>query len=330
MTKIFNPDERKETDFALKPFIVRRLADVVRNALTVVADYVLGLDLNHWRPGLDLKSAKQQGIRFIITKATQGDYFFDQTYEPYRDESKAKGLVFGAFHYWDARINPEKQAQYFFDHVGDDIDLLPALDVEKYGNEGVLSQSAAEQHILDTLLEIERLFKRNAMLYTNRDSWTVLTGNSSIISKFALWVASWRDSAPVLPIGASEWVFWQFTNKFAIPGAPHAGYDGNRYHGNEAEFEAYVRSLSGDPPQPVDCCDELKAEIARLESEYKSEISRLEAEVNVNKLEIHNLQESDVETDIRLAQLEINGADRETRLSVVESIIQSIKDALCN
>ena len=321
----FNPDKRIEADFESKSSIVKRLVAFVSG---VVDDYVLGLDLNHWRPGLDLKSAKQQGIRFIITKATQGDYFYDSEYEHYRDESKAKSLVFGAYHYWDARISPLKQAAWFFEHVGEDIQLLPILDVEKYGNEGVLSTSAAGQHIHDTLLEIERLFKRNAMLYTNRDSWTVLTGNSSIISKFALWVASWTTAtSPALPYGASEWVFWQFTNKFAIPGAPHSGYDGNRFHGNEAEFEAYVRSLSGDPPPPVDCCDELREEIARIESEYKSEIERLETEVNTNKVEIYNLQQSDIEIQ---ANLETQGADFNNRLSSVEALIQSAKDVLCN
>ena len=245
----FNPASRLEDDFTPpQRSVIRRVVSAVFNA---VADYVLGLDVNHWRPNLNVKTAKQSGIRFLIAKATQGNYFFDPTYEPYRDESKAKSITFGAYHYWDARIDPIDQAKYFFDHVGDDIDLLPIFDVEKYGNEGVLSQSSATQHIHDTLLEIERLFERDAMIYTNRDSWTVLTGNSSIITEFALWVASWRDDAPVLPIGATKWVFWQFTNQFSIPNDP-AKYDANRFHGNEAEFEAYVQSLSGVPP--TDCC----------------------------------------------------------------------------
>ena len=321
----FNSDDRKNVDFApSQPSFIKRLVSAVFNA---VDDYVLGLDVNHWRPNLNVKTAKQQLIRFIITKATQGNYLFDTSYEHYRDESKARGLPFGAFHYWDAKIDPVSQAKYFFDHVGDDIDLLPILDVEKYGNKGVLSQSAAAQHIHDTLLEIERLFERDAMIYTNRDSWTVLTGDSPIIAEFALWVASWTTaSSPVLPIGAIGWVFWQFTNQFSIPN-DSAKYDANRFHGNEAEFEVYVRSLSGLPP--VDCCEEMKAELARIESEYKSEIARLEVEVNVNKVEIHNLQQSDVETEVRLAQVELQGADRETRLSGVESFIQSITDAVC-
>ena len=243
---------------------ISRPSALIASVRLAIIDYCLGLDLNHWRPNLDLKAAKQEGIRFIITKATGGDNFEDSWYIPYRDESKAKGLPFGAYHYWRTNADPHVQAKWFFDHVGDDIDLLPVLDVEKYNNQGNLPQAVAAQHIHDTLLEIERLFERQAMIYTNRDSWQVLTGNSPIIAAFPLWVASWTTAAsPYLPIGASEWVFWQYTNQFSIPGAPHSGYDANRYNGNESQFEEYVKSLNGQPP-PTHEHPVLEAEIENL------------------------------------------------------------------
>jgi GH25 family lysozyme M1 (1,4-beta-N-acetylmuramidase) len=252
-----NPqDFETTTSFPLSAIASVRLA---------IADYCLGLDLSHHRPNLDLRAAKQQKIRFIITKATQGDYRFDEWYEPYRDQSKAKSLPFGAFHYWDAAINPLKQAKYFFDHVGDDPDLLPIWDIEKYGNQGVLPPATAAQQIHDGLQETEQLFGREAMIYTNRDSWQVLTANSPIIAAFPLWVASWTTAAsPYLPIGALEWVYWQYTSRFSIPGAPHAGYDANRYNGNEGQFEEYVRSLNGQQPPQEHDHPLLKAEIENL------------------------------------------------------------------
>ena len=216
-------DPRDPKDFETP---ISRPSRIIASIRLAIADYCIGLDLNHWRPNLDLKAAKQQGIRFIITKATGGDDFEDDWYEHYRDESKAKGLPFGAYHYWRANADPHVQAKWFFDHIGDDniitvndLDLLPVLDVEKYNNQGKLPQAVAAQHIHDTLLEIERLFGRQAMIYTNRDSWTVLTANSPIIAAFTLWVASWTTLAnPVLPIGASEWVFWQYTNNYRVEG----------------------------------------------------------------------------------------------------------------
>ena len=88
----FNSDYRKPRDFADSRNVIVR---VFSSALAIFLDFVEGLDLNRYRPGVDIKTAKQQGIRFIITKATQGTTIYDPEYENYRDESKAKGLPFG-------------------------------------------------------------------------------------------------------------------------------------------------------------------------------------------------------------------------------------------
>jgi lysozyme len=287
----FNPNNRPIEDFSDSRSIVVRAFHYV---LAAFLDLVEGLDLNRYRPGVDIRVAKQQGIRFIITKATQGTTIFDPEYEYYRDEAKSKGLPFGAYCYWQANTDPIKQAQYFFDHVGDDIDLLPILDVEKYGNQNVLSQANAAQHIYDTLLEIERLFGRPAMIYTNRDSWQVLTGNSSIIKLFALWVASWTTAiSPWLPIGAEDWVFWQYTNNYRVEGYSK-GIDGNLFNGNEGEFENYVASLKGDtPPSEHD-----HAEILRRLDDIDSELVIIKS---------------------RIAQGNLNDIDHENRLKLLES-----------
>ncbi len=303
----FNPDLRKPEDFAdPRNFAVRAFYSV----LAVFLDLVEGLDLNRYRPGVDIKTAKQQGIRFIITKATQGTTIYDPEYENYRDESKAKGLPFGAYCYWDARTDPIEQAQYFFDHVGDDIDLPPTLDVEKYGNQGVLSQSAAAQHIHETWLDSERLFERAAMIYTNRDSWQVLTGNSSIIKRFALWVASWTTaSTPALPIGAITWVIWQYTNNYRVEGYSK-GIDGNRYNGNDGEFEEYVASLNGDVPLPDSCCDEIKSELIVIKSRLaQGELDNLDHEA-------------------RLVLSEVGETALDERLRIIETKLGQVSDIL--
>ena len=310
----FNPDLRKPEDFADSRNIVVR---VLSSALALFLDLVEGLDLNRYRPGVDIKTAKQQGIRFIITKATQGTTIYDPEYENYRDEAKAKGLPFGAYCYWQAGVDPIAQAQYFFDHVGNDIDLLPILGVEKYGNQGVLSQSAAAQHIHDTLLEIERLFERAAMIYTNRDSWQVLTGNSPIIKEFALWAASWTTSStPVLPIGAVTWVIWQYTNNYRVEGYSK-GIDGNRFNGNEGEFEEYVASLNGDEPQPEHDHAEILERLDRLDSELVIVKSRLA------QGELDNLDH-----DARLILLEVGETALDERLRIIETKLGQISDIL--
>ena len=265
MTKIFNPDDRNALDF-VQPKSNTLQVLWARIYLAVFDDFVEGLDLNHWRPNADLKAAKQNGIRFLFTKCTQGDYFLDDWYQPYLDQSKSLGLKFSGYHYWDAKISPIKQAKFYCDHAGVH-DLLDVIDFEKYGgNEGVLSHDAAAQSLHDTAEEIRQIRGRDVMLYTNYNSWQILTGNSPIISTFLLWVASWTydySTNPTLPVGATEWVFHQWTNKYRIPGST-TNYDGNRFNGNEAAFAAYLKSINGDPPGD-DCCEELLARIEAIE-----------------------------------------------------------------
>lgn len=257
MGEYFDPSNRDPEEIGSSGVnLPGRLIASVRLA---IADYAIGLDLNRYRQGVDIKVAKQNGIRFIICKATQGTTppHPDQipTYEDYRDQAKLRNLPFGGYHYWDARSNPIDQAKHFYDiSGGGQLDLLPKLDCEKYGNQGVLSQADAAQSIHDTAQEIEQLFAPDyapgmveCEIYTNVDSWHVLTGNSPIISTYPLWVASWTTGAsPSLPNGAEDWLDWQYTNQYQLPGYPK-GLDANRFHGNEGAFEKYVESLHEIP-----------------------------------------------------------------------------------
>ncbi|KON33813.1 hypothetical protein AC477_01100 [miscellaneous Crenarchaeota group-1 archaeon SG8-32-1] len=306
--------------------VIGTLLDAVRRTYSaLVLDYAEGLDLNQWRPGLNIKSAKQQGMRFIFTKATEGTHFYDPTYEDYRDQTKAVYLPFGAFHYLRLNADPYEQAKWFYDHVGDDIDLLPILDVEKYNNQGIMSQAEAAVHILATLEAIRELFGRDVMIYTNRDSWTVLTGNASFIADFPLWVANWTNaSQPTLPIGATDWVFWQYTNSYSIEGAPHAGYDANRFHGNEGAFEDYVKSLNGEP-SPCECCEELRQRIEILELE----IEKLENSVDKNASEIFALKER--VTEVEVSDKEQNEKLKEylERLKKLEARDAAVAEVYC-
>lgn len=304
----FNPSLRDLGDFG--PSDINSLRILFSNIKLALTDFALGLDLNRYRQGVDIKVAKQNGIRFIICKATQGTSppHPDQipTYEDYRDQSKLRNLPFGAFHYWSAHSDPIEQAKHFYDIAGGgQLDLLPKLDCEKYGNEGVLSQSDAAQSIHDTAQEIERLFASDyapgmveCEIYTNRDSWSVLTGNSPIISAFPLWVASWKVGDPTLPIGAEDWLDWQYTNQYQLPGYSR-GLDANRFHGNEGALEKHVESLHEIPSGGHDHPD-LQAQIDAIEL------------VNVDR-------------DLKIAGLHQHGLDVNEILKTQEGRIKSLE-----
>lgn len=289
----FTPDLRDSRDFITEASPVRAL---LARPVIALADYVIILDLNRYRQGVSIRTAKQQGVRGIICKTTQGiaPPHPDQipTYEHYRDETKARGLSFGGYHYWDASKDPIAQAQHFYDVAGGQLDFLPGFDVEKYGNENVLPQPVAAQHIQATANEIISLFASDyapgmidVMLYTNRDSWQVLTGNSAIIKDYELWVASWTTlSTPVLPIGVDDWLLWQYTNQYVVEGYDK-GIDANRFKGNEGQFEDYIKSLKEvAPPTPPPTHEHpiLQDQITALQLDVTALIKRAENIESVN------------------------------------------------
>ena len=98
-----------------------------------MTDYVLGIDLNHYRKDVPLRQAKSQGVRFVIGKCSEGLTLVDETYEPYKLESEARNLPFGGFLYWRVIYDAVKQAKHFVDSLGE-TDFPPIVDVERYLN----------------------------------------------------------------------------------------------------------------------------------------------------------------------------------------------------
>lgn len=261
----FNPDDRPLEDFAHP---ISSTSTFIAYLALLLLDYAEGIDTSHWRPNPPMAEAKEAGIDFWITKCTEGTSFFDDTYLSIKDKALVNGFSFAGFHYWKAASGAIAQAKYFCDHLGEGNELLDVIDFEKYGNEGVLSPVNAAQNLFDTAEEIRQRRGRDVMLYTNKDSYQVLTNNSPIISTFKhLWVASWTTaSQPVLPVGATEWEMWQYTNAYKIPGFSTL-YDGNRFNGTDADFQNYVKAISGGDPvehEHTDLQDQINALIERI------------------------------------------------------------------
>jgi lysozyme len=224
-----------------------------------MTDNVLGLDLNDYRKGVPLKTAKQQGVRFVINKATQGTSIVHETNEIYRGRCANLGLPFGNYMYWKFAGDAGAQARFYVKHIGK-VQFPPIVDVERYGNVKtgtstvpIVSIQANRNHLKIVLNEIERLTGVKPMIYTNWASWKYLFGNWSLILDHPLWVANWRlTGSPTLPVPATKWYIHQYTSSYKIEGY-YRGVDANWFNGNETAFEKYIQvydELWNPPPPP--------------------------------------------------------------------------------
>lgn len=224
-------------------------------------DYVLGLDLNDYRSGVDLRQAKRQGVRYVINKATEGvadgAHWIHDTLEEYRQKASDVLLPFGAYLYWRFAFDAVKQAELYLEHLGE-VQFPPIVDVERINNrrEGggpLVSVQANVNHLRIVLDTIEEKTGLKPIIYTNWATWNEIFGNSTAFSDYKLWVANYGRSTPWLPVPwqPENWLIWQWTSSYAIDGYSR-GVDANWFKGNEGEFEAYIASVIAQwhPPAP--------------------------------------------------------------------------------
>ena len=96
-----------------------------------MARYVKGIDVAHWEPEIDWARVRAHEIRFAFIKATQGTDFVDDKFLPHWTGAKQAGILRGAYHFIDPRVDGRRQAEHFLRTVKvEPGDLPPVLDLE--------------------------------------------------------------------------------------------------------------------------------------------------------------------------------------------------------
>jgi lysozyme len=333
----FNPSSRLETDFRLPPKPETRLEFLTSRLISLLSTPILtrGVDLSHWNGEVDFTALKASGIDFVILKATEGTSWVDSKFSEYWRSAHSINLPIMTYHFFRSNYGGFDQAKHHVDTLVDQ-GFLSAMgykspvmwaDVE---SEDGATVSQRQNRLLAFHQTIEALSYQSGH-YSSPYLWDKLLNNVSWGGDYWGWNAHWTSGNEILPSGwtQSSRKVWQYgiypTHGWVEPvsGTPGA-VDCNWFFGSLEDLNNWL----GITPS-ADCCEELKAELARIESEYKAEVARLELEVNSNKVEINSLQQSDIQTEARLINLETQGADQESRLTSIEELIQSARDILC-
>ncbi len=100
---------------------------------------LLGIDISNNNPGVDMPTARRQGVSVLVAKCSQGwaggpGGWMDWTFVDIVNRARAAGIpVVGGYH-WGLRGNGAAQAQQFvrsLERVGGPRGLLCALDIER-------------------------------------------------------------------------------------------------------------------------------------------------------------------------------------------------------
>jgi hypothetical protein len=231
--------------------------------------------------------------RFYRTLTTpSGDTlrsFVDNTFKSKFEAALAAGIIVMPYHFFRSNLGGIAQARHCINTLTElgffnSINYVPIIWFDVETSDGA-SVDSRRKKLLAALQEVEVKGFQGGV-YSSPYYWNQLIGLVDWIANYWQWVAHWSSvSVPTLPLGWSreKTIVWQNGIHPAhswvetVIGAT-GNVDHNYFYGNMQRL-AKILQFPTTPPPNGDCnCEE--------------EIARLEAEINSNKLEIYNLQQS--------------------------------------
>lgn len=96
-----------------------------------MSKYIKGIDVALWEPNIDWMKVRAQNIRYAFIKASQGD-FTDPLFDSHWAGAKQAGILRGAYHFLDPKMDGIIQAETYLRKVKfEPGDLPPVLDLEE-------------------------------------------------------------------------------------------------------------------------------------------------------------------------------------------------------
>ena len=190
---------------------------VILNKLFVSDTDVIGADISMFQGDTDMAKLKEQGIQFVIIKATEGSTYKDEYFAANWQNAKEAGLPAGAYHFFSFESSGKTQAANFINTVGPvGGRLLPVVDVEFYGNFHVERPKKEDliRELQDYLDALEEEYGIKPMIYTDPEiNKKYLKGTFDAYPK-------WLRSVyyPLSIQAGDDWYIWQYTDRGELEG----------------------------------------------------------------------------------------------------------------
>lgn len=175
-----------------------------------------GIDVSAWQNEIDFKKVKNDGIKIVYIKSSEGntyrDYYFERNYA----KAKESGLCIGVYHYVKARNNQEaiEEAKFFASVInGKQIDCKLAMDFEDFGN---LSRTEINSIALTFLETVKKITNKEVVVYSN--TYTAKNVFYGTITTYPLWIAQYGVCKPSANGNWKTWVGFQYTSTGSVNG----------------------------------------------------------------------------------------------------------------
>jgi len=205
---------------------------------------IKGVDVSHFDGTVDWGAAKRDGITFAIIKATEGTSFVDNHFASNWTNTRANGIVHGAYHFFRPKSDPVAQADFFVGVAGSPKsgELPPVIDLEVTDGLTAAQVAAGARMFLQ---RVQQKTGRVPMIYTSVRVFNSLLGGPAGFKPFPLWVANWNVRCPNIPNPPwTRWTFWQSSATGTVAGFSDP-VDVDNFNGTSADLMAFVKVPSG-------------------------------------------------------------------------------------
>lgn len=206
---------------------------------------VQGIDVSHYQGKIQWPEVDSLQFPFAIAKATGGETYVDPEFYVNWHGMRENGLIRGAYHFFYAADDPQKQALKYLSVVGKwhPADLPPILDIEITDN---MNGIAIRERSLVWLNIVEEETQRLPIIYT--DLYFAQTYlKDPRLARFPLWIAQYQSTLTALPEPWGEdgacrgtWCLWQHSQNGRVKGVD-APVDLNHFNGNLPSLKKFIR-----------------------------------------------------------------------------------------
>ncbi|MEM9022809.1 MAG: glycoside hydrolase family 25 protein [Bacteroidota bacterium] len=211
-------------------------------AATTSTSPPLGIDVSHYQGQPNWNELRGDGIAFAFAKATGGLTDTDPEFSTNWSNMKAAGIIRGAYHFYYAADDPEKQADHFLSAITQlqPGDLPPVLDLEEGGVSGTVDKAAYASGVFTWLQKVEKAVGLKPIIYTDPNfSSEYLTDPK--FGNYPLWLAEYGPE-PHVPTAwaATGWTIWQYTATGSYNGV-NGDVDHDKFNGTLDELKAMTK-----------------------------------------------------------------------------------------
>lgn len=198
-------------------FILLLIITIPVYGLSPASDTIYnGIDVSEWQGDINFKKVKESGVEVVYIRAGQGFSYEDSKFEENYKEARDNGLKVGVYHYVTARSveDAKLQANFFASLISKkQIDCKLAMDFESFGN---LSNSQINQIALAYLRELEKLTKKEVIVYSN--TYAASYKFNSSVAEYPLWVAQYGVNEPQDNGHWKNWEGYQYSSTGRVSG----------------------------------------------------------------------------------------------------------------